>query len=360
MKKVLIDFYSKNNLGDDLFVSILASRYKNTFSIITTQNTPLFKKIKNLKVHQIPYIIFLLFKVVERIKKQRNILFGRYLRKNDLVAHIGGSIFIEGDNLARWRGDRDFYTNLSKPYYILGSNVGPYKSNEFMEILRDTFIHAEDVCFRDKASYRLFQDLDTTRVSTDIVFTLDAEPYMTETKKQVVFSLIDSYRKFDSSTALKYEREVLSLTRKFIDEGYEIVYMSFCKHEGDEHAAERIIAKAPLTIRDKIEAYNYSGDMDGALTKIMQSEVVVATRFHAMILGLLFGKKVLPMAYSDKTIDMLNDIGFKGPAVDIRKTNDFNANKFDVNSFEKNDISKQIKTAELQFQELDKVLVKKK
>ena len=74
----------------------------------------------------------------------------------------------------------------------------------------------------------------------------------------------------------------------------------------------------------------------------------------------MFGKKVLPIVYSDKTLNILRDLDFDGPIFDIREIDKFSGRKFDVSSLRLNDVSKQKKLAEKQFQELDKILEKRK
>ena len=44
---------------------------------------------------------------------------------------------------------------------------------KFVGIVRDIVSGAQDVCFRDKASYELFKDIPSVRVATDIAFTLN-------------------------------------------------------------------------------------------------------------------------------------------------------------------------------------------
>ena len=68
-------------------------------------------------------------------------------------------------------------------------------------------------------------------------------------------------------------------------------------------------------------------DTSRILSAIAESEVIVGTRFHASILGLAAGCKVLPIIYSDKTSHSLDDIGF---ASDIR---------LDLRNFKSDDIS---------------------
>ena len=44
-----------------------------------------------------------------------------------------------------------------------------------------------------------------------------------------------------------------------------------------------------------------------------ECETIIATRFHAMILGWVLGKNVVPIVYSTKQTQVLADCGFQGP-----------------------------------------------
>ena len=359
-KNVYIRFYNANNLGDDLFVKIITSRYVNSFETLKFRENVSIRRIDNLKLIGFAFLNKAAG-FVERKHKRSNSMLFRQARKNDVLVYIGGSVFIESTPLSYWKRELGLYENLHIPYYILGSNFGPYGSPEFLEIVSKIIASAQDVCFRDQASYDLFEKAPSVRVATDIAFMLDTKDYAYTTQgKTVVFSVIDAYKKFDEKTATKYEQEIINLASQFVNNGYRVTLMSFCKFEGDEEAINRILKNMDDDLRQKVDVYRYAGDLGEALTVLAKSEIIVASRFHASILGLVFGKKVLPMAYSNKTTDILNDIGFKGPVIDIRKIDKFDGRTFDINSLKLNDISKQKKLAEKQFQELDKVLTRRK
>lgn len=74
----------------------------------------------------------------------------------------------------------------------------------------------------------------------------------------------------------------------------------------------------------------------------------------------MFGKKILPIVYSDKTLNILRDLDFDGPIFDIREIDKLSGRKFDISNLKSNDVSRQKKLAEKQFQELDKILEKRK
>lgn len=359
MKNVLLKFYPKNNLGDDLFVKIITERYKNTFSLVLKDKNRFLENVDNLKLYNNRFV-YILFKLIEKAFKKKDIWFNLIKRKNDLMVYIGGSIFIEQNNLPYWRKESTFYRGLGLPYYILGSNFGPYSTSEFKEIVTTILKGARDVCFRDTNSYELFKGLEHARVATDVVFSLDTSRYTINKEKIAIFSMIDGNDRFDKSIVEKYDHEMKVMTEKLVNNGYRVIYMSFCKFEGDEVVNERIVNSLDKITRRKVETFNYDGNLEEALSILAKSEIIVATRFHALILGLLFSKKVLPMAYSKKTSNILHDLNFKGEIVDINEIRQFNGNDIDFTKLKVTDVADQVALANLQFQELDKVLVRKK
>lgn len=356
---IVVRFYDKTNLGDDLFVKVLSDRYVNKIRILSVQSQHLTDK--GYAVPATSKVKYLALKAIEKASKVHGLTIRRAVNKNSVLVYIGGSIFIEGSSLSLWEEEKKMYSSLKAPFYILGSNFGPYKSKKFVDIISSILSLAKDVCFRDNASYQTFENTPSTRVASDIVFTLKKKNTHTtgNTKKVATFSIIDSYKKFNKTTASKYEDEIINLASNLVSNGYSITLMSFCQYEGDEEAISRILGKMDSATRKKTKSHLYRGDINEALETLSESSLVVASRFHATILGLLFGKKVLPIAYSDKTTNILNDIGFTGPIVDIRQIDDFNGKTFDLSTLKTNNVSEQIKLAEKQFQELDKVLIKK-
>ena len=260
-----------------------------------------------------------------------------------------------------WRREKQFYDSLDKPYYILGSNIGPYSSPEFIKIVHSIFSRAEDVCLRDSYSYELVKDLDNVRLATDIVFTLDVSKYKCDTESNNhVISVIDVFRKFDGETYKKYNETIAKIIKKLLaDDESSVTLMSFCEKEGDENACATIMSLLPEDIKDRVETYRYKGNISEALQVLAGAKTIIGSRFHANILGMVFGKKILPIAYSDKTINILSDMKYPGPIVDIRTIDNFNINELDFDNIQVIDISKLKILAEKQFSELDKVLVKK-
>ena len=357
MKTVNLRYYGAANLGDDIFIKIILDRYKNKF-YLGCKEKRYIKENKNILFRD-NYIRLLIGKVKYILTSKYHIPFG--LNKGDLLVYIGGSLFIENNNLDAWRREKQFYDSLDKPYYILGSNIGPYSSPEFIEIVHSIFSRAEDVCLRDSYSYELVKDLDNVRLATDIVFTLDVSKYKCDTESNNhVISVIDASRKFDNETSKKYNETIAKIIKKLlVDDESSVTLMSFCEKEGDENACATIMSLLPEDIKDRVETYRYRGNISESLQVLASAKTITGSRFHANILGMVFGKKILPIAYSDKTINILSDMKYPGPIVDIRTIDNFNINELDFDNIQVVDISKLKILAEKQFSELDKVLVKK-
>ena len=214
---------------------------------------------------------------------------------------------------------------------------------------------------RDNYSYELVKDLNNVRLATDVVFTLDVSKYKCDAESNNhVISVIDASRKFDSETSKKYNETIAKIIKKLlVDDESSVTLMSFCEKEGDENACATIMSLLPEDIKDRVEIYRYRGNISKALQVLASAKTITGSRFHANILGMVFGKKILPIAYSDKTINILSDMKYPGPIIDIRSIDNFNINELDFDDIQVVDISKLKILAEKQFSELDKVLVKK-
>ena len=67
-------------------------------------------------------------------------------------------------------------------------------------------------------------------------------------------------------------------------------------------------------------AIYYDGENQHEILKqLATSEIVIATRFHAVVLGLVSQCRVLPVLYSNKTKNILKDLNINGNMADIKE-----------------------------------------
>ena len=252
--------------------------------------------------------------------------------------------------------NRDFSLGKNKRY-LLGVNFGPYKTEKYYQNIHNMMSKLEDVCFRDKYSYNLFKDLQNTRCASDIIFSMDTSKVKITNRKRAIISIISPKDKLDEKYQEKYENKMIELI-KFLDgKGYEICLMSFCKFENDEQEIENIINKLPKTYRDKVERYCYNGNIEQALNVLGDCQLIIGGRFHANILGLVLGKSILPVLYSDKTLHVLQDMEINVPIIDIRKLDEFDVKSLTDEQLNTHfDVEKQKKDAQRHFEKLDILL----
>lgn len=356
-KKYLKGYFYKN-LGDDLFVKIILERYKNEkFEMYSSINYKKVYKTDNLKIYsnwnievifkRIINLILMLFKSERRIKLEDYINY-------DIIILIAGSFFMEPKDF----NPKIYFKNIFNQkgnLYIIGSNFGPFNDKEYFNIHKNKiFKNAIDVCFRDKYSYNLFKELPNVRYAPDIIFSLNTENIKITNRNRVIISVINCKKdQMEFINQDVYNKKICEFINFFEKMNYEVTLISFSKEQGDEGIVNKIIK---MCKSKKVSKYFYRGNIDEALDVIGDSRIVVGTRFHANILGLIMNKVVIPIAYSDKTLNVLNDINFKGRVFDIRKMDEFDVNCItskDLNYKLNVDIQK--KEAEKHFRELDKI-----
>lgn len=360
MKTVMIHAYTQFNLGDDLFIKILCERYPETAFVIFAprQYKRRLKHISNLHVFTNNSLITRGISYVCRKLSLHSNFLKLLTKKCDAIIWIGGSIFIQD---GCWQKDlkyRKALVSQDKPSFLLGANFGPYDDQQFYLGHKSLFKRYTDICFRDQYSYSLFNDLSHVRVASDIIFQLD-QPAVKHIEDSVVISIIKpSIRKHLANKDAIYYQKIKEISMIFIDHGYTVTLVSFCEFESDHDAIEIIEKLIPTSYLSKLTKHYYKGNIDETLYIIAKSSFVIATRFHAMILGWIYGKPVFPIVYSEKMKHVMNDIEFTGSYSDFDQLDKLEATQV-FSSMKTNtiDINAQIKDAAKHFDILDTYLL---
>lgn len=364
MKKAMIYAYTSFNLGDDLFIKELCYRYSRTHFYIycSPKYKNNFKSIKNLSIIPSNNIIYRGINFLLNKLKINLTVEDFFAKKKDITIYIGGSIFMQHGNWKRKLSRLDNIVKSGTSFFITGANFGPYTDKEFVDGYRSLFRQMKGISFRDQYSYNLFKDLPNVTLADDVIFQMDTKQYQSDIEDDyIIISVIKpSIRKHLEGYDELYYEKIKDISVEFAKKGHKVILMSFCEREGDVEAINSVKSLIPEKYKDYIEEYKYKHDIDGALNIIAQSKYVVATRFHAMILGWVFKKPVFPIAYSDKMTNVIKDIDFKGSYVNFHSLKSLNP-KLVYDCMETNtvDISEQRAGAEKHFAKLDEYLKKK-
>ncbi len=357
----MIYAYTNFNFGDDLFIKILCERYPKTKFILYAPHeyNLTLKEINNISIIPSDTIInrginFLLkrFKINYSIQEQIS-------KSCDAGVNIGGSLFIQGEN---WERRIQYNKNLrikDKPFYLLGANFGPYTDLQFYQEYKELFKGYTDICFRERYSYEIFNDLSNVRMASDIIFQLKKKNIKNEESTIVISVIKPSFRKNLNEYDDIYYKKIKDITLHFIERGYKVTLMSFCENEGDKEAVDAIMSLIPKVNLHKVNSHLYKLNIEETLNVIAKSSFVIATRFHSMILGWVYNKPVYPIVYSSKMTNVMKDVSFDGSYVDIKNMYALKPEEvFESMTSNLIDVSKQAKNAEKHFEILDNFLLK--
>lgn len=363
MKKVMVYAYTAFNLGDDLFIKILCDRYPSTRFMLYAprEYKQHFGKIENLEIFPNNTFIIRFLDVLFRKIKGYSFFRKCIAKRCDAAVYIGGSLFMQND---RWRKGLKDVSSMrieKKPFFLLGANFGPYQDKEFYVKYKELFKSYTDICFREKYSYEMFSDLDNVRIADDIIFQLKPKVHDVKYKNILISVIKPSNRKDLVEYDEIYYEKMKDIAIYFIEKGYKVTFMSFCESEGDKEAIETVMNLIPHTYLPEISEYLYRGDVDEALSVIAKSSFVIATRFHSMILGWLYNKPVFPIAYSNKMINVMEDVEFNGAYSELKEIHSLKPDKV-FNSIEGNliDVYNQVNNSKNHFQKIDDYLGKAK
>lgn len=353
-RRVMIYAYTNYNLGDDLLIQTLCKRYSNVKFVLysSPDYKNVFQDCDNLKIISNKNLVSRIFNFIGRLFKKNNVSERLLAKQCDACVCITGSLFIQGENWQQYLEYMKSRQVNGVPYFQLGSNFGPYTNHKFYEGFKDFFANCEDVCFRERYSYELFAELDNVRYAPDVIFT--GKFPANKEEKQVCFSVIslkDREELVDFQEA--YKKIIIDLCNYYLERNYIVNLMSFCKAEGDEIMVDEIMKEFSENERKKVITVLYQNNINEIISLISKSEVVIATRFHAMILGWCMKKKVLPIIYSPKMEHVIAEMKYFGPVVSIgeyEKMRHVIERIEDMTSF---DVTSICKEAEKQFCKLD-------
>ena len=364
-KYTLLRGYVNGNLGDDLFIKIICSRYSNVpFMLVGSKKFKCtFKDVKNLKYVCSDSIIY---KCVEKICQSigrtfkisslkyftiNRYLYLKYCKKVKLNVIISGSYFIE------WNDDREYWKYFFKresKYYqyhpvVMGINFGPYYTEEYKRNCIHLLAEARFITVRDKETKCILQELNPN-YAPDIVFLFESDGGKLKVGDSTpnICIVVSS----NSSTNDIYLNALIRIIKEYNNAGYHVNLIRFCDSEGDYLVSNKICDAAGNLITNNV---SYNGqNTDEIMTTISKSSLVFAGRFHAMILGWLFHVPTIPICYSKKMEAVINDIvpNTKYYMSDTIEIIDFDVEKM-ISSISKPNLCKVIGDAKSHFKYLD-------
>lgn len=378
--KIFLNAYLAENFGDDLFVEVIAQRYPHSqFEVLTTNEykANFSSNVKPVLTERLQRKLKLeedIIKTLWKFHLPNRYFFPKFLRASvkirnslakvsDINIYVIGSGFMENIKY----NFMDYFVDL--PYYthklnLIGCNFGPYKSDSYLTYHKKLFNRTNDVCFRDKVSYNLFNNKNY-RHEMDVVFNYKGEkssPLSSDFGDYVLISVVNPFkdRNIENNRKVKIYLEFLkSCIDYIIQKGQKVVLVGFCREEADDEMIENLVNIS--CYKDDILIFNYP---DIPFEKMMglfsEATSVIASRYHAMILSMLYQRPTYTIAYSKKTVNVLKDIDVSIPFITTEELDNISPQKFleDFAYSISDSLLAEVKSsAKKQFEKIDKLLM---
>ena len=352
MKKICLSAYCCMNFGDDLFVKTLVRRYPDTifFMNIDNKSRAAFRNEINIvypsQIERLCVKVLCKLRIIKKIDAEIY-----HVRRADGYVKIGGSIFIETAVVAK-----KYVEQYNENSFFIGPNFGPFQSRAYVERVRLRLANVKDCCFRDSYSYKLFQDLSNVRYAPDVLFSLSTGLDRVEGRYLGISVILLDNREGLSQISDEYYATISDACNECRHMNIPVRLFAFCKREGDADAMKKILSYTDHP--EEIDTCVYEGDTEIFMAQLNECRWLLATRLHSMILGLVLGKKVLPIVYSLKQTHILEDMNYCGHLWDIHSHQKYDSVKLleDCLGNIDMDIAKYAQDSERQFEALDEFL----
>lgn len=326
-QKIMLFGYWEKNFGDDLFLEIFSEMNpNNSIYILSKKEYKKFYQKNNIKVITYNSLLYrLLNKILKKFKlPDLYYFFGANIA--DKIVFLGGSLFMEKGDWKRQVKNLNYSVKKCEVSYIIGSNFGPFQSKEFLELYSKLFKKMTNICFRDNYSYNLFSSLSNVNFAPDVVLNLKHKEKVerqSDNKGYYLFSIINLEKRTELFEYKEiYENKIIEIIIELQNNNEKILLMSFCDQEGDNEAILKIQRKL-ADLGRKVEVYSHI-DIKKSLDIVINSKGILATRLHAMVLAFVYDIPVLPIIYSEKMKNIIQDYSFENEYIEISKIGDFN------------------------------------
>lgn len=381
INKVLIKAYCCKNLGDDLFIHILVNRYPKTDFMMYI--SPKYRETLPDSVSIIGSVLLrAAAKIEDKITKiiatekdknnkvtwlQRKLKLREleYAQKAICNVYIIGSGFMEHPGYLEneYKYDMEYF---QKNVFLIGCNFGPYTTQKYLDSHQILFSKAKDVCFRDSYSKELFKDLKNVRNEMDVVFTYELGEKRVlgnDFGEYILISVVAVDKDFNATK--NYNTDYLIFMKETVEycinvKKCKVVLVGFCKQQKDDVIINEICNLLDEEDKKMVYSFNYP---DIGIKEIMglfkEAKEVIASRYHAMIIAMLYQKKVYTISYSDKTKNVLYDIDSNAKFVSVSDLKNISIDDFFQNYYYKisaERLSEVKQSAQKQFCKLDEFM----
>ncbi len=308
---ILTEGYLDRNFGDDMMIRIAAYYLAKHELFIHSKRREVLEPFKGTSnIHILENGSEVKFDFILRITGS-----GFFIKsKRDLFEYIVNSFKRK---------------KTSVPKGVIGCNIGPFY-NKFakMLIMRELKEYSV-ITVRESFSEKYIQHAKTKLYCPDILFALPDE-WLPSVKGEGCLG-ISAYR-LRFADNLDIYKKLAQCADLYIEEtGKKVILFAFdIEEENDLCAAVTI--KSFCKNKEMVEIAAHTDDGSTIIKNFMRCSKVVGIRFHSCILAMRLGIPFVPLMYSQKTDNVLDDAGYTGK-------------RFYLNNFSTKELSEEIRNS---------------
>lgn len=327
-KKAIVWGYFSKNYGDDLMLKSFINNCKYKHKNICINSYRKYKTyylnlgVKVVAVDSLLYRIFNRLSIIFKIADP----YYHLVNKNTDFIMLGGSLFAESSEESNSSQLKNitYAINHAGCSYVIGSNFGPYSSQQFIKQYHELFKKCDDICFRDTYSCSLFNNASNIRYAPDIIFSgkWESNAQRLNNTNYIVISVINmKNRPLLNKKAKYYEKLMSNIAVYHLKKNENVILTSFCEFEGDMEVCARIKNLCGNSSNIEIASYenfNFCEIIKGA-------KKIYGTRFHSIILALYYGIECIPFVYNEKTQNALTSYCKSFNSIDLMHLENYTA-----------------------------------
>lgn len=240
----------------------------------------------------------------------------------DLVVSTGGTYLVE--NYSLWSAIYDYRLTFSAgtPLVFFTQTLGPFRRPKCRHAFMDIFQRAEGIFLRDQRSRNHVLELgiepEKITLGKDAAFVIPAKkvsapsgPLKIAVSVRTLKFFNDKSKQLGDNYIAAVTAMVLLAVKKF---GAEVTFLSTCQGipeywTDDTHLADEIVDALPEGVSDKVSVDRQFRQPLEIIETYQHFHLVIATRMHAAILGLVAGTPVLGIAYEFKLEELFHQLG---------------------------------------------------
>lgn len=308
MKRVFVSGYVSNNLGDDLFFSLLVKRYPKTcFTFEFGDNSRILRNFENID---------------NRSYRLKELLAN--IRHFNAFVLIGGSMFQQVKGKPWFKSWLILFLKVlsfkifNKKVVFIGFNFGPYHSKMFYVLYKILFSLVDFLSVRDKKTFQLFKHNKNLHLFPDIVFSLDDKNIKQPKKKSLAVSVMDFGPNVEFQAA--YENFLVKVING-IDPKISVNLYGFQSSSQIDDGV--VIDRIKKKLRGTVGSLCYDGNnIEVFLQDYYKNFFSITSRFHSLVLSLKAKQQIVSINYNIKVESLLDTLDMTNMNVQIDEFDD--------------------------------------